>query len=302
MSTAVETPAIFLRRTLESGRIHSGYVISGIGEAALNAAIQFARAVVCGGDPQGERPCEACRACQLSGSPSEAVKIDGEDKKGPAFTHLGNHPDLYLVERGVEDTVIRVEQVRALQKSMRVAAREGGRRVAIFADAEEMNANAQNALLRLLEEPPPGTTLLLTTSTVHSLLATIRSRCIRVPLPAQEVRDLRGPEVPDEVREIVARLDEIHGYGIPELLDWAEEYRGRPTLMAARVNELLGTASDWLYERIRRNVEAGSGSVKPELEAYRALHQCRRDFSRHNTNSQMTVERGLFALRGAIHS
>ena len=191
MSTAVETPAIFLRRTLESGRIHSGYVISGIGEAALNAAIQFARAVVCGGDPQGERPCEACRACQLSGSPSEAVKIDGEDKKGPAFTHLGNHPDLYLVERGVEDTVIRVEQVRALQKSMRVAAREGGRRVAIFADAEEMNANAQNALLRLLEEPPPGTTLLLATSSVHSLLATIRSRCIRVPLPAQEVRDLR---------------------------------------------------------------------------------------------------------------
>ena len=86
--------------------------------------------------------------------------------------------------------------------------------MAIFADAEEMNANAQNALLRLLEEPPPGTTLLLATSSVHSLLATIRSRCIRVPLPAQEVRDLRGPEVPDEVREIVARLGE-------EGIDWS---------------------------------------------------------------------------------
>lgn len=302
MSTAVETPAIFLRKTLASGRIHSGYVISGIGETALNAAIDFARAVVCDGEPTGTRPCEACRPCQLSGHAGDEVRIDGEGKKGPAFAHVGNHPDLYLVERGVEDSVIRVEQVRALQKSMRVGAREGGRRVAIFADAEEMNANAQNALLRLLEEPPPETSLLLTTSSVHSLLATIRSRCIRVPLPAQEVRDLRSPDAPEEVREIVARLDEIHGYGIPELLDWAEEYRGRPTLMADPVNELLGTACDWLYERIRRTVGEGGVSVKPELEAYRALQRCRRDFSRHNTNSQMTVERGLFAVRGAIHS
>jgi hypothetical protein len=165
-----------------------------------------------------------------------------------------------------------------------------------------MNTNAQNALLRLLEEPPPETSLLLTTSSVQSLLATIRSRCIRVPLPAQEVRDLRSPDASEEVREIVARLDEIHGYGIPELLDWAEQYRGRPTLMADSVNELLGTACDWLYERIRRTVKEGDVSVKPELEAYRALQRCRRDFSRHNTNSQMTVERGLFSVRGAIHS
>ncbi|MCS5634986.1 MAG: hypothetical protein NZ990_00590 [Myxococcota bacterium] len=302
MSTAVETPPIFLRNTLASGRIHSGYVISGLGEAARRAAIEFGRAIVCDGEPSETRPCEDCRPCRLSGSQGEPARIDGEDKKGPAFCHVGNHPDLYLVERGLDDSVIRVEQVRALQRSMRLSAREGGRRVAIFSDAEQMNVNAQNALLRLLEEPPPETCLLLATSSVSSLLATIRSRCIRVALPAEQVRDLRSPDAPESVRAIVARLDEIHGYGIPELLDWAEEYRGRPILMADALNELLGTACDWLHERICRSVGEGATSVHAELEAYRALMRCRREFSRHNTNSQMTAERGLFAVRGAIHS
>jgi DNA polymerase III delta prime subunit len=302
MSTAVETPAIFLQKTLASGRIHSGYVISGVGEAAQSAAIEFARAIVCDGEPSETRPCEACRPCRLSGSPTEPVRIDGEGKKGPAFRHVGNHPDLYVVERGLEDSVIRVEQVRALQSSMRLAAREGGRRVAIIAEAEEMNLHSQNALLRLLEEPPPKTCLLLATNSVSSLLATIRSRCIRVALPAEKVCDLRGADTPESVRAIVARLDEIHGYGISELLDWAEEYKGRPILMADVINELLGTACDWLHERICRTVGEGATSVHAELEAYRTLMRCRREFSRHNTNSQMTAERGLFAVRGAIHS
>src|SRR5262249_56101795 len=116
-----------------------------------------------------------------------------------------------------------------------LAAGEGGRRGAVIGDAEWLNQEAQNALLRLLEEPPPRTSLVLVTASPAGLLATVRSRCQKVALPAEE----RDPLAMPEAAEWLARLDALPRTPVPALLDWAEEFRGQRASAAAQVEEGL---------------------------------------------------------------
>ena len=236
MSTAAESPAILFEKSLASGRIHSGYVISGPGDAPQEGAAHFARAIACtteGGEP---RPCEACRSCRTSGAETEPVEIDGKD--GPYFRFIGSHPDLYWLEKGSESSAITIEQVRHLQTALHRSSSSGGRRVAVIAHAKWLNASSQNALLRLIEEPPPLTSILLATDTPFNLLTTIRSRCIRVALPGEPRRNLRDPDLAENIRSLVSRLDAIHTLGMPDLLDWAEEYHSKQGKRKAAVEEL----------------------------------------------------------------
>jgi DNA polymerase-3 subunit delta' len=78
---------------------------------------------------------------------------------------------------------IKVDQVRVLADFLNVGSHRGGRRVALVHPAEDMNANAANALLKGLEEPPGGAMFLLVSHRPARLLATIRSRCVAVPVP-----------------------------------------------------------------------------------------------------------------------
>lgn len=283
-----------LSRSLEHDRIHSAYLLSGPGEAPREAAVRFARGLVCRGS--APRPCEACDACRRS-LPKEEITLDGTGKKGPLYRHVGDHADLFFVERGADDTRVRIGQIRALQHALRLGASEGGRRAAVIADAEWLNQEAQNALLRLLEEPPPDTTLLLVAGSSAGLLATVRSRCQRVDFH-QAPRNLLDDE---ENAEIVARLESIAAAGAPALLDWAEEYRGARAVAASRVEGLLEVAFAYLRRRVeRRVVERGDCDLAPELDASRVLSECRKSLVQRNANPQMVAERALFALQAGL--
>ena len=94
MTTATGDPQQFLHHSLESGRIHSAYLLSGAGEEPRAAALAFVRALVCAG--QGPRPCEACPGCTRS-ELREEISIDGSGKRGPLYRHVGDHPDLLWV-------------------------------------------------------------------------------------------------------------------------------------------------------------------------------------------------------------
>jgi hypothetical protein len=302
MSTAAHSPSTLLENSLASGRIHSAYLISGAGDRPREAALWFARGLACTGGPGTSRPCEACPACRRSQPTAEPAELDGSGKAGPLYRHIGEHADLYWVERGADDTRVRIGQIRALQAALRLGSNEGGRRAAVVADAEWLNAEAQNALLRLLEEPPPKTTLLLVSRGPGALLATIRSRCLRVAWPVEEPIVLRGETADETTAALVSRLDGIARLGLPELLDWAEEYRGPRPIAAARVEALLSVGSQWLRERITAAASAGRRDLRAELDAFDALGVCRRDLVQRNAQPQMVAERGLFAVRGAIRS
>jgi DNA polymerase III gamma/tau subunit len=243
----------------------------------------------------------------LSGATAEdgrEVEIDGTGKSGPLYRHIGDHPDLYWIDRGAAGTRVRITQVRAIQSALRLAANEGGWRAAVIADAEWLNLEAQNALLHLLEEPPPRTCLVLVTSSAAGLLATIRSRCQKVIFSRAGRPSLRGSDAEEEVAAITERLDALAenagSQDIPALLDWAEEYRGARAVAAARVQTLLVVGSEWLRERVSQAVQTGQSSVGGELDAFRTLVNCRKELSQRNANPQMVAERALFAVRSAL--
>ena len=294
MSRATSEPESLLRQTLQSGRIHSAYLLSGPGPEPREAAQRFVRGLVC--ESAERRPCEACPACERSNPGEEALPLDGTGKSGPLLRHVGGHPDLLWVERGAADTRVRIGQVRALQSALRLRPHGDGRRAAVIADAEWLNHEAQNALLRLLEEPPPRTSLVLVTTSPAGLLATVRSRCQRLSFRAPEVDPLA------ENQELVSRLDALPRASLPELLDWAEEYRGARAPAAAGVQQLLEGAGAWLSRRIVSEVRAGRSAVRVELDAQRVLADCRKSLVQRNANPQMVAERALLAVRDAVRS
>ncbi len=189
-----------------SGRLPHAWLISGprgIGKATL--AYRFARFLLAGGGAGG-----------LFGPPSDlAVPADS-----PVFRRVASqsHADLRAVEREINDKTgklrseIVVDGVRDLSQFLRLTPSEGGWRIAIVDAADEMNRNAANALLKILEEPPDRAVLLVVSHAPGRLLPTIRSRCRKLPLqPLAEDQVLQilgelAPELPAEEQVALARL------------------------------------------------------------------------------------------------
>ncbi|HET6304812.1 MAG TPA: hypothetical protein VFG80_08520 [Myxococcota bacterium] len=293
-----DDPDGLLARAVGSGRIHSAYLLSGPGPGPRGAALRFARALVCEGEMP--RPCERCSACRRS-APREEIALDGAGKSGPLYRHVGDHPDLLFVERGAGDTRVRIAQIRALQARLCLRANEGERKAAIIADAEWLNQEAQNALLRLLEEPPPGTTVILVAASAAGLLATVRSRCQRIPFRPSRPERLVGEDAPEPVREAARRLAQLGDASLADVLDWAEEYRGGRT-GAVAVAGLLETATAWLRDRVVDRVRAGDRDVAGDLDAFATLHACRQSLAQRNANPQMVAERALLAVRETLRA
>jgi DNA polymerase III delta prime subunit len=287
-----------LDRAIESGRIHSSYLLSGPSAVVQEAALRFARALVCRG--VGPRPCEDCGECRRSSESDEPVELDGSGKKGPLYRHIGDHPDLYWVDKGGEGTRVRIGQIRATQKALRLGANEGGYRVAVIADAEWMNQESQNSLLKLLEEPPDRTCLILASASTAPLVATIRSRCQKVRFPDDNKGDLRAGDLSEDRSRVLSRFDRIDSAGLPELLDWAEEYRGNRARAAEDVEVLLEIGSAWLNEQTRLAIDQGRRDLRGLLDTNKTLSQCRKDLVQRNANPQMVAERALLAVRKTV--
>ncbi|MDE0178461.1 MAG: hypothetical protein OXP36_07660 [Gammaproteobacteria bacterium] len=127
------------------------------------------------------------------------------------------HPDLRWLQP--EDGIIKVDAIREIVDFLVQTPQAAGRKIAVIEDADRMNLNAANALLKSLEEPPRESFIALSTSAPEQLLPTVRSRC-------QEIRIRRGGN--DDVRDwlIGAGVDlERAGF-------WAVEYGGAPFAIA----------------------------------------------------------------------
>jgi DNA polymerase-3 subunit delta' len=293
-----DEPRERLLSALRAQRIHGAYLFAGPGEPPRRAAHWFVRALACSGPPAGELPCEECAACRRSRA-GEPVALDGDGKSGPLYRHVGDHPDLLWVERGDEKTRVTIKQVRELQSVFRLKGSDGGRRAAVIADAEWLNQEAQNALLRTIEEPPPRTTFVLVCASPAGLLATVRSRCLRVDFPQERGASPSSPEAPEAVRALAGRLAGAARLSMPELLDWAEEFRGPRAIAAANLNELLAVGAAWLRDEIARAAEERR-DPHGALGAFATLSACRKALAQRNANPQMVAERALLSLREAL--
>lgn len=156
---------------LDTGRLSHACLISAPSTAdALNAARDIAAAAVCTGN--GHRPCGQCRACRKVAE--------------------GIHPDVITLRRleddkGRQKRDISVDQIRQLSADAYILPNEAQRKVYIIEEADAMNIPAQNAALKLLEEPPLGAVFLLCTTNANQLLPTVRSRCAVFSCTGSEV-------------------------------------------------------------------------------------------------------------------
>lgn len=109
-----------------------------------------------------------------------AVRLLDLDGRRPASEVA--HPDLRWLEP--VDGTIRIDAIRSVIGFLQQTPRLAGRKVAVIVDAERMNPNAANALLKSLEEPPPESFLVLVSGAPERLLPTVRSRCQRLSVHA----------------------------------------------------------------------------------------------------------------------
>ncbi len=158
-----------LQKAMSQGRLGQSYIFSGlpaIGKKTL--ALEFARAMNC---EKLSAPADSCGLC-----PSCRKMLSG------------NHPDMYVLETSSQ--FIRIDAIRAIQEQMTFKPLEGGKRIFIINDADKMNEQAANALLKTLEEPSADNFLILITARPYWLPQTILSRCRQLrfnPLSAETV-------------------------------------------------------------------------------------------------------------------
>jgi hypothetical protein len=143
----------------DSGRLSHAYIAAGA------AALELAMAAVC--SAPSRRPCRECKHCRKA--------------------ERGIHPDIITVEKPKDKREIIVEQIRTLKGDVIVLPNEAERKAYIIEDADLMNPNAQNAFLKILEEPPSFAVLILKTRNPSALFDTVRSRCVEVQSAPEEV-------------------------------------------------------------------------------------------------------------------
>ncbi|GAN79416.1 DNA polymerase III subunit delta' [Acidocella aminolytica] len=215
-----------LIHAVRSGRLHHGWLLAGppgIGKATL--AYRFGRWLLAGG-----------QTADLSVPESSGV-----------FRRVaaGTHPDFFTVERRVNAKTeklqgeIVIATIQEASAFMRLTPAEGGWRVVVVDGAEDMNPNAANALLKLLEEPPPRAILLLVSAAPGRLLPTIRSRCRilpMAPLPSETMLTLLQEYAPELEQPATARLIDLSEGSIGNALSLAA---GDGVALAALVDEAL---------------------------------------------------------------
>ena len=143
-----------LEQAITNQKVSHSYLfigISGIGKKLL--ATEFAKAVLC---LEQNKICNTCKSC---------VEFDSN-----------NNPDFLYVKP--EGNSIKIEQIRELQKKIQEKPIISSKKVYIIDDADLMTKEAQNCLLKTLEEPPEFATIILIGSNKNAFLTTIKSRCI----------------------------------------------------------------------------------------------------------------------------
>lgn len=266
-----------------SGRMHHAWLLTGakgIGKATL--AYRIARFVLRHGMPE---VAQAAKASDLSIAESD-----------PVFRQVAalSHPNLLVINRPYDDktkrfkTVIPVEEVRRTANFFGLSAGAGRWRIAIIDAADEMNLNAENALLKILEEPPAHSLFLLVSHQPGRLLPTIRSRCRTLglkPLASADIarvmaaNDVKGSA---EERAAIANLAEgsagralsiAAGGGLDLYREIASLLTGLPKLNVKAVHALADkvarrgadeayqTAVELLNDWLQRLVKTGAGAA-----------------------------------------
>ena len=263
------------------------YLITGpAGSGKRTLAGLLAAAMVCSA-PDG-RPCGCCPACRKAAG--------------------GIHPDVVTVA-GEDGKDLTVAQVRRMRADAYIRPNEAERKVYILPDAQRMNASAQNAMLKLLEEGPAYAAFLLLAEAAGELLPTVRSRCEVLSLAPVDRREgeawlrERFPGAPAQALSAAAlRCGGILGRAVDELSGGGEE-EAELSALAARLADTVEAGDElgrlelamplekWDRERLARLLDALRAEALRRLERPGQSESARRRW--------MAAAEGLEPLREA---
>ena len=215
------------KRTMENNRLASTYLFvgpDGIGKRAF--ALKLAQALLCENIQTPLMPCEACSACQQ--------------------VLAQTHPDLILISKPADKAFIPLEtfigdkehrRQRGLCHDIGLKPFRGGRKIAVIDDADFLNVEGANSLLKTLEEPPPKSLLILLGSSEQKQLTTIvsRSQIVRFePLDEEQVAGVLG-RLQLETSTPLIQLAAASGGSVARAVELSEDevYQFRSTFIAA---------------------------------------------------------------------
>jgi DNA polymerase-3 subunit delta' len=219
--------------------------------------------------------CENCRrigeAQDLEARFAEAVEArEGlrETDKRETRIFVQPHPDVLVIPPDPPQMMIKVDQVRHVNETIRYKPAEARRRVFIFAAASFMK-EAANALLKVLEEPPEYATIFLLARNPGELLPTIRSRCVSftlaaVPLPEIEQYVAKAhPDWNPRQRQLVARLS-LGAVGKAKSLDLAAYMSARKDALALITTAIRAGEHSELFRTTETYRAGGEGKERTE--------------------------------------
>ena len=185
-----------LENTIKTQNISHSYMFigqNGIGKFMI--AKEFAKAILCQGE---QKPCNTCESC---------IKFNGE-----------NNPDIQIIDE-IEEKSIKTETIKEMVKGVYEKPIEGSRKVYIINDSQKMTKEAQNSLLKTLEEPPEYVVIILITEDENLLLNTIKSRCTKIkfnPLKDNEIIKILKEKY--DYKEVTENMLEIAGGSVTHAL------------------------------------------------------------------------------------
>lgn len=184
-----------LKGIIDNNNISHSYIFSGIsGIGKFLFAKEFAKAVLCL-NPDN-KPCNNCKACE-------------------SFEN-SNNPDIIVIDE--QGDSIKTEQIKELTSNVLEKPIQGNKKIYIINNSENMTKEAQNSLLKTLEEPPEYVIIILVTCNENLLLNTIKSRCLKIVF-----KNLSDDEIKEYFDTISEHLDlsmiKAYGGSIEKALD-----------------------------------------------------------------------------------
>lgn len=192
-----------LKNIFRNGKISHSYIFYGIEGAGKDAvAIEFAKLLNCDSPLNGNEACDICKSCietdsfrfplfkfitALPTGKSESdedtnplEKLENED-----FEIYREELDFKVKDKYHKITIpraneIRISSIRQIKKEIYFTGKSGKKKIFLISEADRMNQQSANSLLKILEEPPGDSVIILTTSRLNSLLPTITGRCQKI--------------------------------------------------------------------------------------------------------------------------
>lgn len=181
-----------LTAAIHGGRLCHAYLIEGEdGVGKTGFALWFASAILCTGT--GDKPCGICSACYK--------------------TERLIHPDLHLYLSDSKKNSFHVKMVRDIKESVYTRPNDGDYKVYILCRAEDMTAEAQNALLKMLEEPPEDTVFFITCRNRMKIPSTVISRCVPIALSSVTEEECQTALIENGIAQPIAKelAERFHG-------------------------------------------------------------------------------------------